>query len=881
MTEWEARVRRHLHQRGLELTDAVVEELAAHLEDAWDARHPGARGEDSDPDTFAEQALSRADLPVLPPPAGAPLPPAPEPAGGWFTGVTTELRHVVRGLGRAPVFAVAVALVLGIGLGTTTAAFRIVYAAFLAPLPYADADRLVMVWERNIPRDRPRNVINTGNFFTWSERAQSIEAAGLFTPTVANLGGRDLAPEEVTAMALQASVLGMTGVRPAAGRLLVAEDEQSASPRVVLISSGLWRRRFGGAADAIGRAIAVNGEPATIVGVLPPDFHVAGFHGDLWRPVVITPAARTNFRGRGLMALARLAPGVTEQAAEAELGAIFEGLAADHPDFNTGWTANVVPVREQLAITTRPALLALFASIAAVLAVACANVAALLLVRASARRHELAVRATLGAGPWHLVRQVALECLVLVAAGGAVGVIVAAAVTRAVWATAHEAGVVVASQGGIDAAALGFALGLTALTAVICAIGPIRRALVSHGDVRDGGRSVTGTLRARGLLVASEVAAATLVLAGAGMLARSYLSLQQVDPGFSAERVMTARVSRMGPDAQRTSAAFVRDIVTRLRALPGVTDAAATAFLPLDGQAGIGSSFRMADRPAPAPGEAPVADYRPVTPGYFAALGIRLRAGRDFDDADVDGRPPVAIVNETFVRQLSADVPPLGRRLDDSLDASQEIVGVVDDIALDSLGGQPRPTIYLPHAQFPIGSLTFVARTAQDPAALGRAMEAAIREVDPNQPVSDLRPLDAVVSASLTRPRIASATLALFAAAALLLAAIGVYGVVAYGVQLRRAEFGVRLALGANPGDLVRLVVLQSMWLVAGGAIVGAVLSVPLGSALGSLLYGVAPGDPSTLVLVGTTIVAAGFLASYLPARRGTSVDPTAALRSE
>ena len=336
----------------------------------------------------------------------------------------------------------------------------------------------------------------------------------------------------------------------------------------------------------------------------------------------------------------------------------------------------------------------------------------------------------------------------------------------------------------------------------------------------------------------------------------------------------------MGPGAQATAVAFTTDVLTRLRALPGVTAAAGTSFLTLDGNPGIGSSFLLADRPVPPAGERPTADYRPVTPGYFAALQIPVHAGRDFRDADGADRPRVAIVNETFVRQFSPDVSPLGRRLTDSLGSEQEIVGVVGDVTLSSLGAESRPAIYLPYAQQTIGAMTFVIRTAGDPAALGPALAAAVRDVDPQQPVSDIRPLDTVVARSLTRPRVASAALGLFAAAALLLAAIGVYGVVAYGVAQRRAEFGVRLALGAQPGDVMRLVLRQSMTVVAAGVIAGAVLSVPLASALRALLYGVAPGDPSTLLAVGALIVVAGWLASYLPARRGTRIDPVETLRA-
>ncbi len=699
-----------------------------------------------------------------------------------------------------------------------------------------------------------------------------------------NLSGDGGAPEELRGVAVQPQILGMVGARPVAGRLFVEGDGVPGAPRTILITEGLWQRRFGGAADAIGRAVVMNGEPATIVGVLPADFTLVGFRGEFWRPAVLPPEARTSFRGRSLMSIAKLRPGVSPQAAQQELASVFAGLVRDHPDFNTGWTINVVPLREQLTSETRPALWVLFGAVVAVLLIACANVAALLLVRATGRRHEMAVKVSLGARPMHLARQLFLETALLVGAGGVLGALLARVLTRVVSTTAREAGVAIVSDGTLGGTALMFAVVVTALTAVVCGLGPALRARKTSVNeaLREGGRGGVGSRqRLRGWLVAGEVAAATLILSGAALLGRSYVALQDVDPGFNPQQVLTARVSRMGSAAQDSQVAFANDVVARLQALPGVSAAAATSFLPLDGNPGIGSSFKLADRPEPPPGELPVADYRPVTPGYFATLQIPLRQGRDFTDADVEGRPRVAIVNEAFVRLLSADVSPLGRRLADSLGETQEIVGVVGDVTLASLNGEFRPAIYLPFAQLPVGALTFVVRTAGGPEALGRAVEGVVRAVDPNQPVSDIRPLDEVVSRSLLRPRVASAALGLFAAAALLLAAIGVYGVVAYGVSQRRGEFGVRLALGAQPGDVVRLVLRQSMTMVLGGVLVGAALAVPLSSTLRSLLFGVGPGDPLTLAAVAALLVLAGVLASYVPARRGTRVDPVSALRAE
>ncbi len=883
MTEWHARVGTYLRQRGLDLPDEVIEELATHLEDAWDAEHgPGPAGTEAAAD-FVARTLQRADLADLVRPR--PSSPVPEPSGSALLGgLGSELRHTMRLLRRAPGFSLAVVTVMALGIAASTAAFSLVYAALLAPLPYPDADRLVLVWEHNLTRGRPRNVINPGNFFAWSERSTSLAGAGVFTRTVGNLSGGGGAPEELRGVAVQTNVLGLVGARPVIGRLFVEGDGDPAAPRVVVVSEGLWHRRFGGAPDAVGRTVTMNGEPTTIIGVLPATFDLAGVSGDFWRPALLTPEARTSFRGRSLMAIARLRDGVSPPAAQQELASVFEGLVREHPDLNTGWTINVVPLREQLTSETRPALWVLFGAVVAVLLVACANVAALMLVRATGRRHELAVKVSLGARSAHLARQLVLEAALLVGAGGILGAALASALTRVVSANARQAGVVLATDGRLGGAALTFAVAITAVTALLCALGPVlsARKVSVNAALRDGARGGTGRRqRLRTWLVAGEVAAAMLILSGAALLARSYVMLQDVDPGFTAAHVLTARVSRMGEAAQTTQVSFGTDVITRLRALPGVTAAAATSFLPLDGMPGIGSSFLLADRPVPPAGERPTADFRPVTPGYFATLQIPLRQGRDFSDADSAGRPRVAIVNEAFVRQLSSDLSPIGRRLDDSLGERQEIVGVVGDVRLASLDGDPRPTIYLPVAQLPVGALTFVVRVTGDPSSLGRLVEAAVRDVDPNQPVSDIRPLEDVVAQSLTRPRVAAGALGLFAAAALLLAAVGVYGVVAYGVSQRRAEFGVRLALGARPGDVVRLVLRQSMTTVLGGVLLGAALAVPATASLRSLLFGVQPGDPVTLAAVALLLVAAGLLASYVPARSGTRVDPVTALRGD
>ncbi|MGE3275167.1 MAG: ABC transporter permease [Vicinamibacterales bacterium] len=798
----------------------------------------------------------------------------------------SDVRHAARTLLRAPTFSLASVLVLALGIGATTAVFSLVYAFLFAPLPYANADRLVMVWEAKRSRNDLRNVINAGNYLAWSARSTAFEDTAIFTTTRSNLtGGGE--PEELPGMAVEANLLRLVGARPLLGRVFADGEDQEDAPRVVLISEGLWRRRFGQRADILGQVIRLNDEPATIVGVLPAGYELFGFQRDFYAPLVLSPFNR-EFRGRGFMSVGLLAPGVSRDQAQAELEQVFAGLVEEHPEFNAGWSINLVPLREQLTGDLRPALLSLFGAVFAVLLIACVNLANLLLARAAGRHHELALRTALGAGSGRLARLLFTETALLVVAGGTLGVALGWWLQALVVGIATDVSVPLLGQVGMGWPVIAFAVSITGGTALACGLAPAfaTRRLNLVEPLREGGRGAIGSRhgRLRAALVIAEVAIAVVLLGGAGLLVRSFAALQAVPPGFNPEQVLTMKVllsAQSIEDAPRV-ARFHEQAVERLRAVPGVRQAAGTVFLPL---AGLGSatSFWLLDRPEPPAADKPVADIRPVTDAYFSTLGIPLIAGRDFTPGDTADRPLVGIVNEAFAQRFFPDRDPVGQRLTYAWDkpTTVEIVGVVGDVKLTSLDGETRTTLYLPNQQRPLPLMTYALRTDGAPSGVATAAVAALRSLAPDQPVTDVRTLDAVVEQSLRQPRITSTALAAFAAVALLLAVVGVYGVVAYGVTARLGEFGVRLALGAEPRDVMWLVLRQGLLLVGAGVIFGLGLTIPVSRALRSLLFGVGPGDPVALSVAAAAILVAALVACYVPARRGTLVDPATTLRAE
>ena len=805
-----------------------------------------------------------------------------------MTNALSDLKHGGRVLLRTPLFTICTIAALAIGIGSTTALFSVVHALLLKPLPYQDADSLVVVWEHNLPRNRPRNVISPANFLKWRERSQSFDSLAAISPNRVTLTGSG-EPQELAVITVTSNIFDTLGVAPMLGRGFVTGEDTAGAARTMILSHAAWVRQFGGDRSAIGRDVTINGEPVTIVGVMPRGFEIFGLPTDVFMPFRDLPASREP-RGRSLIGLGRLKPGVTRDQAQAEMEGVMASLVRDWPDFNTGWTVNLVPLREQLVGDVRLAVLALFGAVAAVLLIACGNIGSLMLTRASSRRREFAIRSAIGAGTGRLLTQLACESLMLSIAGGVSGVLLAAWLLNGIstW-IGSRLPIPLLSQVNINPAVLAFAALVTVLTTIVCGLAPAIGAtgVSLMSALRDGAPSVSGSRRTRVLrqaFVTAEIALALTVLCGAGVLGRSLLALQHVNPGFNAESALTLRVTlpqRTYADSNAQHAFYAR-VFEGLAALPQVTSVGGTSFLPLAG-VGPGTSFWRADAPQPPPNERPVVDARPVTPGYFKAMRIPMLAGRDVTDTDSEGKPPVAVINETFARKIYPGENPVGKQFILNLgnDRPHEIVGVVGDVKLTSVDGEIRPTAYLSSRQYAFGLMTFVVRTTGDPARLGPAAVGVIRQIDPLLPVAAVRPLDEVFAESIARPRLTAAAMSIFAAAALLLAALGVYGIVAYSVSQRTREFGIRVALGAKPSQIIGMVVGQNLRIVAIGLTVGIITAIPATRLMRGLLFQVGPNDPITFLVIGVILAAVAIIASYLPARRGTQIDPVMTLKAD
>jgi len=798
-----------------------------------------------------------------------------------------DLRYALRALARTPGFTLAVVLTLALGIGVNSAIFSVVYGVLLRKLPYASPERLVVLYGRYPQFGRTSTSLP--DFQDWRAGTQSFEQLAAVHGAVFILTG-DGEPERVVADRVTSNFFPTFGVRPELGRaFLPDEDKMGGDDRVVVLSHGYWQRRFGGDRRIVGREIQLSGRPWTVVGVAPEGFRY-GRDVDLWAPT----RADTTLprRAEFLDVIGRLKPGVTVAQASADVAAVVRRLAQDYPATNGRITSEVIGLEEDLVRDARPALLAFAGAVLLVLLIACANVANLLLARAATREREVAVRVALGAGRGRLLRQLLTESIVLALVGGAAGIALASWGVAAIGAT-HVQFLPRQHEIDMNPTVIAFSLALSIGTGLLFGLAPALRLTrgARHESLREGARGSTGSslARTRNALVLAEVAVALVLSMGAGLLIRSFDKLTRVDLGFQPAGVLTYSVTFPSAKFRETAQlpAIYQSLVDRSRALPGVKAVAVSADLPMSESNYL--SYSIEGEPPPTPdADGPPVDVQPfnVSPGYFDVLRIPLRRGRLLQASDGASAPRVAVINEEMARRVFGDRDPIGHRVTfgsptDSTTAWTTIVGVVGNVAQEGVTAGAYPQLYQSIEQNAFRNVFVSLRTVRDPLSLAPAARNAVREVDRDLVVNEIQPLDARVAQSIARPRLSVWLLGSFAAVALVLAAIGIYGVMAYTVAQRTREIGVRMALGADPVSVERLVVWQGMRPALIGVAVGLLGAFQASRLIASLLYGVSALDPVTFALVPIFLATIALLATYLPARRATRVSPTVALQSE
>jgi putative ABC transport system permease protein len=799
-----------------------------------------------------------------------------------------DLRFAFRAFSRAPRFTIPALIALALGIGATSAIFSVVRGVMLRPLPYRDPDRIVSIFETT--RSQPRGIVASANFVEWRERNRSFESIGMAGPARLTFQLNGL-PLEVNGRAASSGVFAALGAAAAHGRTFTQDEDLEGTDAVIILSHEFWQSRLGGRRDVVGSLVDADGRKRTVVGIMPPHFTIEGIRADFYITYGWTVAGMRGAIGRGAShAIARLRDGVTLKQAADEMVTLMAQREQENSRLNTGRSAVVLPIHQLTIETVKPALAVLSGAVVLLLLIACVNVANLLLARSTVRQRELGLRTALGADRGRLLQQMLTESLALSLAGGILGLGLAVVFHRGLLAlVADRIPVPRLDQVTLDLPVVAFTAATAVATGVLFGLVPALLASAMANDaLREGGRHGASprSHRVLGALVVVEVALSLVLLTGAGLLIRSFVRLQNVDPGFRSEGVLTARVALPAsryPES-RDSAAFFERAIDEIRGLPGVQGVAGTAFLPMAGGA-IGTRFYRLDRPTPADGQAPSTQVRPITPGFFRTMGTPLRAGRDFTEADREGAPAVAIVSEGVVAQLYPGENPLGKRLQVNARGPNgqqvEIVGVVGDARLGSLDTETRAVVYLPNAQLSVGLMTFVIRTGVPPLTLSNGVAGVVRKLDPEVPIADVRTMEQVVGLSLSRPRTLSVLLTAFAVIALLLAAVGVYGVMSYSVSQRTREIGVRMALGATAESVFRMVLGQALRLVAGGTVAGLIAAALLTRLLETLLFHTGTLDALTFAATAVVLVAVATLAAFVPARRGTRVSPMEALRAE
>ncbi len=896
MPDWREEIERRLASLQLEPAQEteIVEELAQHLDDVY--QRSIANG-------LSEQEARRAALEELADTnllsnelkrVHKPFHEAPVLGGtgrsNLLTDLIQDLRYAARMQFKNPAFTIVAVIALALGIGANTAIFSVVNSVLLRPLPYKDPERLVMVWEDATKFGYPRDTPAAANYIDWRDQNTVFEGMAAIADESFNLTGVG-DPERLEGRTVTANFFPLLGVDPHIGRTFTNDEDKRGSDQVVVLSYALWQRRFGGDNSIIGKTINLNGLTHTVVGVMPARFQFPTSDDAFWVPIAFTSEQMVN-RGRHyLQVVARLKPGTSLEQAQSEMHTIASRLAQQYPDSNTDLGAAVVSLHEHLVGDIRPALLILLGAVGLVLLIACANVANLLLARAAVRQKEIAVRVALGARRWRLIRQFLTESVLLATIGGVIGLAIAFGGLLLLRSFIPE-NIAQAREISIDLKVLGFTFLVALITGVIFGLAPaIQAARFNQTEtLKEGGRdSATGSggKRIRGLLVMAEVAVSLVLLIGAGLLINSFLRLRNVDPGFRADNLLTMKFDLPQPKYMEYErrAAFYSDLVQRVGAVAGVKSAAITTNLPLYRQ-GNSIGVTIEGQPPLPPGQENVVVTRTISPGYFDTMGIPLLKGRQFTDQDTDTTPNVVVINETMARTYWPGEDPIGKRIGagtvEDPDDWIQVIGVVKDVRQFELTVAPRPQMYVTFRQidfFPPRDL--VVKTEVDPASLAATVRKAVWEIDKDQPVSNIRTMEEILLDSIARQRFSMLLLAIFAGVALILAAVGIYGVMSYSVAQRTHEIGIRMALGAQTNAVLRLAVGYGLKLVIAGVVIGLIAAFALTRVMSTLLFGVTATDPMTFGLISVLLILVAAIASYIPARRATKVDPIIALRYE